>query len=74
MPRLPVKMFFRYSGYAFHIGSFVPPSITRNVSMMPGFDWICAGVSRCISPPSGSPGIRRGNRKLSVIATQIAKK
>ena len=40
--------------------------------MMPGFDWICAGLSRASMPPAGSPGMSRGNRKFSVIATHSA--
>ena len=40
--------------------------------MMPGFDWICAGLSRASMPPAGSPGMSRGNRKFSVTATHSA--
>ena len=41
--------------------------------MIPGFAWICAGVKRASTPPSGSPGMSRGSRKFSVTATHKAK-
>ena len=40
--------------------------------MIPGFDWIWAGVSRASMPPAGSPGMSRGSMKFSVTATQRA--
>ena len=40
--------------------------------MMPGFDAICAELIRASMPPAGSPGMSRGNRKLSVTATHSA--
>ena len=40
--------------------------------MIPGLDWICDGVSLARRPPIGLPGMSRGSRKFSVIATQMA--
>ena len=39
----------------------------------PGLAWIWAGERRERTPLAGSPGMRRGSRKLSVSATQMAK-
>ena len=41
--------------------------------MIPGFDWICAGLRRGSMPPIGSPGISLGSRNVIVSATQVAK-
>ncbi len=41
--------------------------------MIPGFDWICAGLRCWSTPPIGSPGISRGKRNVIVSATQVAK-
>ena len=60
MPKSSVATRCRYWPYACQIDWWPPPSSAWYVRMIPGFDWICAGLRCWRMPPIGSPGISLG--------------